>query len=373
MSMLSITTRPKKLSDIVGQPTIIRDLQKRSEDWNFPQSIFLEGVSGTGKTSIAHILAALLNCSNPTLQTTGSYEPCGECDSCVDIFSQSYTRDVYYYSSLKKSGVEELQKLAYMRPQFDKNKIFIIDEAQTITDAGKDSALTMLENSSYKNVFFILCTMDKAKIDMPVNSRCQSYTFKPVNKKDMGLLFLNILDNNKIEVPESFISEGGLQTICEYSEGSVRLGLQRLERCVYGEIFTEEEIVEEFGFITVERLFNLLTLLVNKSPDFFNELSKVDNRDFYIFSFTLITEIAKYKTTGYIKKGEEWRKNSYEKLSVNGNLDTLIDIYQAFAFDAASYYFNNALFESWLINYYKAKPLDSRPLLRTRKERTPVA
>jgi len=126
--MLSLKYRPFSFEEMVGLRIILDELKNRSNNLNFPQVSLYEGQSGTGKSTIARIVAALLNCKNPkTVQdkeNTTFKIPCGECSSCLDIKQERFKRDVYVLdaSSMSKDDVIGIRKLVVTSPLYDKNK-----------------------------------------------------------------------------------------------------------------------------------------------------------------------------------------------------------------------------------------------------------
>jgi len=329
--MLSLKYRPFSFEEMVGLRIILDELKNRSNNLNFPQVSLYEGQSGTGKSTIARIVAALLNCKNPkTVQdkeNTTFRMPCGECPSCLDIKQERFKRDVYVLdaSSMSKDDVIGIRKLVVTSPLYDKNKIIIVDEAQELSKAGKGATLELLEKVR-KNVYFFLCTMDITSFDIAVISRAQRYTFKPVKDTEIANYLFEILEKENLtdKVPEEFIMKG-LLLLSKSSDGNVRNALQLLERCILGEFYTEEEMIKALGLIPHDSRLQLLLSLLQKKPEFFKLIKKYPIRDFYYYTWKLLTDAIVYKIGKVVD--QEWKRKGLETLSKEKNLNDLVKVY----------------------------------------------
>jgi len=366
--MITLENRARKLSEMVGQPLILEEMKRRSKDLNFAQSMIFEGDTGSGKTTLALIIAALLNCENPVMNDEGYHDPCGKCASCIDIYTESYQRDVYLLgaSQMGKGDIHKINDQAEVMSWNDANKIFIIDEAQDLSKAGKDSTLELLERK-WNNVYYILCTMNEDAFEKEVKTRCQTYQFRPVKEDDIAGYLYNIIKTHEIEVPDSFIKEG-LFYLTQIADGSVRAGIQYLERCIEGKLFTKELISQELRFVTDETMSRILFMLMEQDVNAFKELDKVDLRSFYYKSYATLIDMYKYVVAGYVNK--DWKKKSYSKLPEDKyRLFNLIETYHTFM-TLWTTYFNPTLFTSCLLTYFRNNK-DQVPIL-TATKRTPV-
>lgn len=251
--MIALKYRPFSLNDIIGLENILPDLKNRSKDIRFPQVSLYEGPSGTGKTTIARIIAGLINCKNPKEEKDKNgnifKSPCGECASCKTIKEERFRRDTYFLDA-SEMGIEAVRKISNLvdfGTLFDKNRIIIIDEAQELSKAGKGATLHLLEKIR-RNVYFFLCTMNINAFDDAVKSRTQTYKFKPIKAILIAEYLFSILvkENLTDKVPEEFISTG-LHIISNGAKGNVRQSLQLLERCIESEYFSEEQIIKNLG------------------------------------------------------------------------------------------------------------------------------
>lgn len=322
--MLTLKYRPFSFNDIVGQKGIISEMKKRSLEKNFPEVMIFEGESGTGKTTLAFIISALLNDKSP-IDNKKWLDPNPESDSCKSILEERFNRDVSFFdaSSMGKDDVLKLEYIINTSPMFDENRVIIIDEAQELSKAGKGVTLKLLEKKR-KNAFIILCTMDINAFDKAVRSRGQLYTFRSPNSSDIAEYLFKLTMLEKSDAPESFLTEG-LFTIAENCEGSVRMAVQSLERCLIGNFFTEEEIKKELGLISNEKLANLIIKILNKDSSVIKEILDFSAKEFYYKANKTLVDSFIYNKTGYISA--EWKESFAKKLSAFSNFEEVTKVF----------------------------------------------
>lgn len=344
--MLSLTGRPRTFEDIAGHKAMVQEFQNRAKAGEFPQVMIFEGSSGTGKTSLALIIASLLNCESPV-----DGNPCGQCKSCQDIHKERFNRDVTFLdaSTMGKDDVLKLQETVSVSPMWDDNKVIIIDEAQELSKAGKGATLKLLEKPR-DNVYFILCTMDEKALDKSVKSRGQTYLFKTVNAFDIAEYLYHLAVDTDMELPEEFL-EKGIFLIAENSMGNVREAVQLLERCVYGEYFTEDKITSELGVISFQGQVDLLSSLLKCSPEFLSNLSGKDEvKKFFYYSWKILLDAMRLKQSGYVD--QEWKRVNLEKIADSSNLKLLLDTYNAIYYNH-SYFNTDNVFWHFVFKYYE--------------------
>lgn len=365
--MISINNRARILSNMVGQKMILSEMRNRSKTIDFAQSMIMEGDTGSGKTTLALIVAALMNCKNPLMNEEGYFDPCWECAACLDIKNENFHRDIFLFdaSAMGKSSVLDLQKNANIQPMYDKNKIYIIDEAQALSKAGLGATLSLLEKKR-KNIYFILCTMKS--LEKSIKSRCQTYNFQKVVDLEIAKYLYGIIKKENLDVPDEFIKRG-IFLISEFSDGSVREGLQFLERCVYGQYFTIELISKELGFVSKDEMIEILLLLLKKDKKVFEKLSHLDIKSFFYYSYSILVQMFKYQVTGYID--QNWKKTSYNAFKKEFDLSILLSVYDKFLEISHGAYFNEKLFESYLLHYFNS-PILERTETKTNRKRIPV-
>jgi DNA polymerase III subunit gamma/tau len=364
--MLTQTYRPFSFNDMIGQNGILKEMKKRSKTMDFPEVMIFEGESGTGKSTIARIIAALINDKNPIINKDKTKDPNPESPSSKSVLEERFNRDIIHYdaSSMGKEDVLNLSKSVNNAPMFDSNRVIIIDEAQELTKAGKGVTLDLLEKKR-KNCYFILCTMNINAFDKAVRSRGQVYKFKAPTSEDIAKLLFDYAEKSEVSMEdhEEFYSQV-IFSLAENCEGSVRMAIQNFERCLYGEIFTIDEFEKEFSFISKDKLAFLIKKLVDKDSSVLQDIKNFDSKDFYYKTVKTLTEAFVFHQTGYISA--QWKSflaNSIDKKNTEDLLDLLLKV------DSIGY-FKEDLFFYYLAKFIKKenvkKILQEEPAKRKR-------
>lgn len=344
--MLTQTKRPFSFDEMVGQKGIVGEMKKRSKDLDFPEVMIFEGASGTGKTTLAYIIAAILNDPNPIINEDGSRSPNLKSTSTQRIKDQSFNRDTKLYdaSSMSKSDVLDLKYKLSLPAMVDKNKIVIIDEAQELSKSGKGAVLELLEHKR-KGTYIILCTMAIESFDKAVRSRAHVYKFRSPNPGTIAEYLFKLSEDFDIpETPETteFFTKG-IFSIAENCEGSIRMAIQNFERCMYGEFYTEEQIEREFSIISKDRLSDLVQKIANRDPSCVKEIKKFGAKDFYYKALKTFNSSYLYLTTGYIDQA--WKKQLAERLrgkNIRFILDKFLEVDSGPYFKEDLFFFNLA-------------------------------
>lgn len=320
--MLAIEKRPRTFQEVLGQDVIKRTMEGYSEN-EYPQVMFFLGQSGSGKSTSAFIVAATLNCSSPVPTKEHGKEPCGECDSCKAIESGNFNRDIYYYDGgqLRADGIREVIEKSYSGPMYDRNKVFILDEAHLISS--KEKFLLLLEKPM-KNIYFILCSTEKHKIPKTMYDRGQVFNFKPLTFNQVSDYLMDLLDELD---PEEKLPEGiadVLPVIARNCDGSVRKAVADLQRCIDSQIFTKEEILEELGYDDEDTFNTLLFELLEGKVHFFEGLEKVDKFGFVRYALKVISSSAVMGVTGEVN-GDDYKQQMAKKINKSKNLKTVVE------------------------------------------------
>ena len=258
---LSVKYRPKKLSEVIGQPVVVTAFTNAFECKTLHHAYILSGNYGTGKTTVARILAAMDNCEEgPTL------EPCGKCSICKDIFSGK-SFDVKEMNAADARGIDNIrtiQKEAYVYPIDCRVKYFILDEAHSMTKEASECALKVIEEPP-EFVRFILCSTEAHRFTDTIKSRCITWNLNKVSWTEIYNHLLNIVEKEKLNQK---LDKAILRVAAKYARGSVRDALQNVQTvinyCGDGEI-TFEKAIEALGKVNSILYFNLFDAIIGNN------------------------------------------------------------------------------------------------------------
>jgi DNA polymerase-3 subunit gamma/tau len=239
--------RPQTFHDVVNQEHVKTTLENAIAQKRIAHGYIFSGQRGTGKTTIARILARCLNCINGPTAT-----PCGECASCREITAGG-TVDVIEIDAASNRGINEMRELrenVRYRPARDRYKVFIIDEAHQITNEAFNALLKTIEEPP-EWVVFVLCTTEAHKIPATIASRCQHFSFRSVDFEDLIQRMAWICQQEGIETdPEA------LAVLAAAGEGSVRDSLSALDQAIAccGSKLNAAEVRALLGAFSLESL-----------------------------------------------------------------------------------------------------------------------
>jgi len=221
--------RPQRFADVAGQDHVTRTLLNALIQNRIAHGYIFSGHRGIGKTTIARILAQALNCRNEVGSAERpTPEPCGVCDSCVEI-RQGNAVDVIEIDAATNRGIDEIRELrdaARYSPARDRFKIYILDEAHQITEAAFNALLKTLEEPP-AHVIFMMATTEPENIPQTIRSRCQHFSFHAVK-------FDDILEQlRSIATREEVAAEGdALALLAEAGDGSMRDALSIMDQAI---------------------------------------------------------------------------------------------------------------------------------------------
>src|SRR3984957_8227297 len=215
--------RPQVFQDVVNQEHVKTTLENAIAQNRIAHGYIFSGQRGTGKTTVARILARCLNCIKGPTAT-----PCGECASCREITAGGAV-DVIEIDAASNRGINEMRELrenVRYQPARDRYKIFIVDEAHQITNEAFNALLKTIEEPPPWAVF-ILCTTESHKIPATIASRCQHFSFRSVD-------FNDLIDRMRFICAEEGIDadDEALFVIAQSGEGSVRDSLSALDQAI---------------------------------------------------------------------------------------------------------------------------------------------
>ena len=204
------------------------------------------GTRGTGKTSVAKILAKAVNCEHPV-----DGNPCGECETCKAIAAGT-SMNVIEIDAASNNGVDNIREIreevAYS-PTTGKYKVYIIDEVHMLSIGAFNALLKTLEEPpSY--VIFILATTEAHKIPITILSRCQRYDFKRISINTISDRLMELMEKEQVEVEEKAI-----RYIAKKADGSMRDALSLLDQCIafyLGQKLTYDHVLDVLGAVDTE-------------------------------------------------------------------------------------------------------------------------
>lgn len=249
--------RPETFDDVKGQDAIVKTLKNQIRAQRIGHAYLFCGTRGTGKTTVAKILAKAVNCENPA---DGS--PCGVCPMCRSIKEQT-SMNVIEIDAASNNGVDNIREIVEevrYSPTEGKYKVYIIDEVHMLS-AGAFNALlkTLEEPPSY--VIFILATTEVHKIPITILSRCQRYDFKRITIDEIAARLRELTDKEGIEAQEK-----ALRYVARAADGSMRDALSLLDQCVafyLGQELTYDNVLEVLGTVDVEVFGELIGMIRN--------------------------------------------------------------------------------------------------------------
>ncbi len=242
--------RPQTFGDVVGQAHVTTTLSNALTSGRLAHAILLSGPRGTGKTTIARILAKCVNCSGGPTAT-----PCNECRSCKEITAGNGmdVLEIDGASNNKVENVREMRENAKYRPAHSPYKIYIIDEVHMLTDAAFNALLKVLEEPP-EHVIFIFATTEARKIPITILSRCQRHDLRRIGIDAIAAHMKTLCAGEKIG-----ISEQALALIAREADGSIRDGLSLLDQVITcsSQDITDKEVIDILGVIDRQVLFDI--------------------------------------------------------------------------------------------------------------------
>ena len=314
--------RPDTFEDVKGQDHIVTTLKNQIRADRIGHAFLFCGTRGTGKTTVAKILAKAVNCEQPV---DGS--PCNECPTCRAIQAGT-SMNVIEIDAASNNGVDNIREIreevAY-RPTQGRYKVYIIDEVHMLSTGAFNALLKTLEEPpSY--VIFILATTEANKIPVTILSRCQRYDFRRITIDTIAARLSELMEKEGVDVEEKAI-----RYVAKAGDGSMRDALSLLDQCIafyLGQKLTYDKVLEVLGTVDTEIFSQMLrTILAGDVTGSIRTLETLLNRGKELGQF--VTDFTWYLRNLLLVKSadetEELLDVSTENLKLLKEESTMVD------------------------------------------------
>ena len=332
--------RPESFDEVCGQEVIVKTLINSIKNNMLTHAYLFTGPRGTGKTSIAKILAKTINCSN--LQ---GIIPCNQCVSCTQINSKE-SLDIIEIDAASNNGVEEIRELkskVNLVPSVSKYKVYIIDEVHMLTISAFNALLKTLEEPP-AHVIFILATTDPHKIPETILSRCQRFDFKRISEKKIFERLNYISQKENIDIEMDALTE-----ISRLSDGGMRNAISMLDQVIsYADNkITSKDVHDINGTLTSYDLKKFVeNLISNKTVDLLNLIDEYNESGKNLIKLSeeiivFLKNVLLFKQVPTYFKSKGINDMYYKDLSIKLSIDELCDLIDKFNFSLQDMYNSN--------------------------------
>ena len=301
------TYRPQTFEEMAGQKHILRTLQNAIKENKIAHAYLFTGPRGTGKTSMAKLLAKALNCECEE-------KPCNGCENCKEITEGSHP-DVVEIDAASNNGVDEVRSLidkVKYSPILGKYKVYIIDEVHMMSTGAFNALLKTLEEPP-AHVIFILATTEPHKVLPTIISRCQRFDFGRIGANDIKERIKVVLDKENITY-----EDGVIELICELCDGGMRDALSILDQAIAyaGNDLKCSHIREIYGVTSLGEKLELINFIKNNEEEnIVNRINEYDDKGVDLTRLTiglidLLKEVIIYKNSN--------NKNILKVMTVEG-------------------------------------------------------
>lgn len=359
--------RPQTFLEVAGQKPIIQTLKNAIKLNKVAHAYLFAGPRGTGKTTMAKIMAKALNCAKGPTEN-----PCNECEICKGITKGSIS-DVIEIDAASNNGVDEIRDLresVKYAPSLCRYKVYIIDEVHMLSQGAFNALLKTLEEPPH-NVIFILATTEPNKIPATILSRCQRFDFQAVGETDIVSRLELICKSENLNVDNE-----ALHLIASISEGGMRDSLSLLDQAISYSTdnhITENDVLEISGNVSDTNILNLMkSISESKESDALDilstlleggkEISKVISDITFFLRNILLFKINKIDSTKKLYSSSEYITfaNQLDNSLIFKYLDLLNETLNNIKYTNQK----RAFFEICIIKMCDRKTLDYNSLLR---------
>ena len=310
--------RPTKFSDVVSQESILKILTNSIKEGKISHAYLFSGPRGTGKTTIAKLLAKTVNCLNLNDDLT----TCGKCENCLDILNNS--SDIIEIDAASNNGVDEIRELKSkinLVPSRLKYKVYIIDEVHMLSISAFNALLKTLEEPP-SHVIFILATTEFYKVPATIVSRCQCLSFTRIKTSSIEARLKEIANLEKIPITDEAIHE-----IAVYSDGGMRDALGMLDKLSsYSlEKITLNDFLSINGLISKTDLDDFIQSILSKNNE--EVIQKLNQFDELGYDFSKLIEMLMKETRDLLVNNYILKTEKYNSLDLSNLIICLNETY----------------------------------------------
>lgn len=262
--------RPPVFDDVKGQDPIVKALKNQIVSGRIGHAYLFCGTRGTGKTSVAKILARAVNCEQPV-----DGNPCNECPSCKAALVGN-SMNVMEIDAASNNGVDNIREIrdeVRYAPTEGRYKVYIIDEVHMLSTGAFNALLKTLEEPP-AHVIFILATTEVHKIPITVLSRCQRYDFRRISAQTIAARLTQLVEGEGVEAQPQAI-----RYVARKADGSMRDSISLLDQCIafhYGELLTYDKVLDVLGAASYDLFGQLLDAVLNsRTADCINMIDEI--------------------------------------------------------------------------------------------------